>query len=104
MIISGRQAATTDQSGMAGMLSRSVYVARIHTMQKALCTGLVLKYGVCVTEGDRLMCILGTFQKHEGLFYKIVELNWISLLFLPFLCTFPYHHESEIGLKFLAMY
>ena len=48
MIISGRQVVTMGQSGMAGMLSRSIYAARIHTMQKAICIGLVLKYGVMV--------------------------------------------------------
>jgi len=43
----GRQAVTMDQLGMNGMWLRNILVVRIHTMQKAICTGHVLKYGVC---------------------------------------------------------
>jgi putative transposase len=45
--ICGRQAVFTGLLGMDGMLSVNTLKHRIHIMQKALCTGLVLKYGVC---------------------------------------------------------
>lgn len=46
MIISGRRKAVT--MGLSEWLGGCREAARIHIMQKAICTGLVLKYGIMV--------------------------------------------------------